>query len=149
MRHVPLLILVASSVGCGGGGGAGEAGPDTTSAKAKRDREFAEYAATHGIEALSGGGEAVEVTADGLRLEALDKTKPVKLDGVLDEWPAPAKTTTVVKGATKAVLKIALQYDDAKLYIGADVTDAAFEAGKDHVSLVFAVPTPGGGYAPY
>jgi hypothetical protein len=147
MRRSSLLVVVAWSVGCGGG--AGESRTDARSGKSQQDREFSAYAATHGIEALAGGGEAVEVTADGLRLEALDKTKPVKLDGVLDEWPAPAKTTTVVKGATKAVLKIALQYDDAKLYIGADVTDAAFEAGKDHVSLVFAVPTPGGGYAPY
>ena len=147
MRRVPLLVLVASSIACGGAGG--EGGSDAKSAKAEKDREFAAYAATHGIEALAGGGEAVEVTADGLRLEALDKSKPVKLDGVLDEWPAPAKTTVVVKGATKAVLKIALQYDDAKLYVGADVADAAFEAGKDHVSLVFAVPTPGGGYVPY
>jgi len=147
MRRVALLLLVASCVACGGGAGEGGVGAKTAG---KEDRDFASYAATHGIQTLEGGGgETVEVTADGLRLEALDKSRPVKLDGVMDEWPAPAKATTVVKGATKAGLKIALQYDDAKLYVGADVTDSSFQAGKDHVSLVFAVPTPGGGYVPY
>jgi len=37
---------------------------------------FADYAATHGIQALEGGGAATEVTADGLRLEAYDKSRP-------------------------------------------------------------------------
>jgi hypothetical protein len=113
------------------------------------DPGFAEYAATHGIQTLSGGGESPEVTADGLRLEALDPARPVKLDGVLGEWPAPAKATTVIKGATKSALKVSLQYDDSKLYVGADITDASFAAGKDHVALVLAVPTPGGAYATY
>ena len=58
--------------------------------------------ATHGIQTLEGGGAAVEVTADGLRFEAIDKERPVKLDGVLNEWPALAKAATVVKGATTA-----------------------------------------------
>ena len=146
MRHLPLLLLAASLVACGGGASTGPAAKGPS----QEDRDFAAYAATHNIQTLEGGGgDAVEVTADGLRLEALDKDKPMKLDGVMDEWPAPAKATTVVKGTTKAGLRIALQYDDAKLYVGADVSDSKFEAGKDHVLLVFAVPTPGGGYVPY
>ena len=42
--------------------------------------------------------------------------------------------------------RIALQYDDAKLYVGADVSDAQFDArrGKDHVVARARVPTPGG-----
>jgi hypothetical protein len=145
MRRLPLLLLMC--VACGGGGAEGD-GPKT-SHKAAEDKEFSAYAATHGIQTLEGGGAAPEVTADGLRLEALDKSKPVKLDGVFDEWPAPARATTVVKGATKAALKISLQYDEAKLYVGADVSDPSFSAGKDHVQLVFAVPTPGGSYTTY
>jgi hypothetical protein len=144
MRVLPVLLVMC--VACGG------ASSDSTGAKtasAEGDKDFAGYAATHGIQTLEGGGEAVEVTADGLRFESLQKDRPVKLDGVLNEWPAPAKATTVVKGAAKVGLKIGLQYDDSKLYVGAEVTDASFEPGKDHVSLVLSVPTAGGSYVTY
>jgi hypothetical protein len=142
-RAMPLPLLMC--VACGGGGVEGGAAKTGASAE---DKEFAAYAATHGITALEGGGEAIEVTADGLRLEAAAKERPVKLDGVLNEWPALAKAA-VVKGATKSALKIGLQYDEAKLYVGADVTDSSFQVGKDHVQIVLAVPTPGGGYTSY
>jgi hypothetical protein len=138
--------MLVACVACGGGSS------DTTGAKSangETEKDFSSYAATHGIQTLEGGGAAVEVTADGLRFESLQKDRPVKLDGVLDEWPAPARATTVVKGATKATLKISLQYDETKLYVGADVGDASFEAGKDHVSLILAVPNPGGSYTTY
>jgi hypothetical protein len=144
MRRLPLLLVVC--VACGGGA---TDGPGAKSSGAAGDKDFAAYAASRGIQTLEGGGEAVEVTADGLRFEAMEKDRAVKLDGVLNEWPALTKALTVVKGATRAGLKISLQYDDTKLYIGADVTDAAFQPGKDHVSLVFAVPSPGGNYTTY
>ena len=144
MRRVPVVLVMC--VACGGG--AGESGSAKTGGAAG-DRDFAAYAASHGIQTLEGGGEAVEVTADGLRFEAMQKDHAVKLDGVLNEWPALTKALIVGKGATRATLKISLQYDDAKLYVGADVTDASFQAGKDHVSLVFAVPSPGGSYTTY
>jgi hypothetical protein len=144
MRSVFFVSLCAVLYACGGG--SDNARPAATPAAEESDPGFAEYAATHSIQTLA-GGESPEVTADGLRLEALDKSKPVKLDGILSEWPAPAKATTVIKGATKAALKIALQYDESKLYVGADVTDASFAAGSDHVSLVLAVPAPGGTYS--
>jgi len=146
MRRLWVLAVMAC-VACGG---ANEAGSKAkTGGGGDSDKGFADYAASHGIQTLEGGGQAPEVTADGLRLEKLDASKPVKLDGVLLEWPAPAKATTVTKGSTQSGLKIGLQYDDAKLYVGADVSDASFEAGRDHVSLVLAVPTPGGSYAVY
>ncbi|HEX3345953.1 MAG TPA: hypothetical protein VHS09_15320 [Polyangiaceae bacterium] len=140
------LVLLVACAACGGGAGEGS---DAKSARAKDDRDFAAYAATHGIQTLEGGGEAAEVTADGLRFEAVQKDHPVKLDGVLNEWPAMTKALVTGKGATRATLKVSLQYDDARLYVGADVTDPAFQAGKDHVSLVFAVPSPGGSYTTY
>ena len=142
-RLFPVAVLI---IGCGGASDATKAksaGDDGT------DKDFSQYAATHGITTLEGGGATPEVTADGLRLESLDKSKPVKLDGVLNEWPALTKAMVTAKGATKAGLKISLQYDDAKLYIGADVTDPSFQPGKDHVELVFAVPSPGGTYTTY
>jgi hypothetical protein len=139
---LPLLLVAACGGGNAAGKGAGGASDDD-------DHGFRDYAAEHGITALS-GGDAPEVTADGLRLELLQKDKPVKLDGVLLEWPAPVKAGVVVKGdGAKTGLKISLQYDDAKLYVGADVTDASFAAGQDHVELVMAVPQPGGGRTLY
>jgi hypothetical protein len=142
-RALPLLLLCAA---CGGG-----AAESTGRARTPKegDPDFAAYAATHGIQTLEGGGSAVEVTADGLRFEGLDKERPIKLDGLLNEWPAPASATTVVSGTPRAKLKISLQYDAARLYVGADVTDPSFQAGRDHVQLVFAVPTPGGSYQGY
>src|SRR5580692_10939056 len=146
--RAPIAIALLALVDCGG-----RAAPDrpaSVPANDPSDPDFAAYAMSHGIETLNGGGgDTPEVTADGLRLELLEKDKPVKLDGVLNEWPAPAKASLVIKGTTKSTLKISLQYDDAKLYVGADVTDASFAVGQDHVSLLLAVPQPGGGYATY
>ena len=116
------------------------------------DPEFRAYVAAHGIRTLSGarGGDTPEVTADRLRLERVSADKPVKLDGVLSEWPPLTPARVVVKGSdAKIAMKIALQYDDAKLYVGADIGAGAFEAGRDHVSLVLAIPQPGAPYAAY
>lgn len=136
------VAIVLACAACGG------ASPESKTASASHvaDKDFDEYAATHGITALSGGGDAPEVTADGLRLEKLDDSRPVKMDGMLLEWPAPAKAT-VVSGSTTSGLKISLQYDESKLYVGGDISDKQFVAGKDHVELVLAVPSPGGSYA--
>ncbi len=41
-----------------------------------KDPGFAEYAATHGIQTLEGGGAATEVTADGLRLRGVPEGPP-------------------------------------------------------------------------
>ena len=142
-RLYPALALVLFACG-----GANDATKAKTGGAGESDKDFAQYAATHGITTLEGGGAAPEVTADGLKLEGIDKDRKVKLDGVLDEWPALAKAT-VSTGNTKSGLKIALQYDAGKLYVGADVSDASFSAGRDHVSLVLAVPTPGATYATY
>ncbi|HXN32020.1 MAG TPA: hypothetical protein VN894_09165, partial [Polyangiaceae bacterium] len=148
-RSLPVAIL-ALLIACGGEQGAGH-NAKTPAEPDDADRGFSEYAATHGITSLGQTQEAPEVTADGLHLDAIDPKNAVKLDGVLSEWPALAKATVVVKGASKASLKIALQYDDARLYVGAEVTDASFAPGKDYVSLALAVPKPGdgGGYASY
>src|ERR1035438_1594746 len=100
-RLFPVVAVVIA--GCGGASDATKA----KSAGDDSDKDFSQYAATHGITTLEGGGATPEVTADGLRLESLDKSKPVKLDGVLNEWPAPAKAT-VVTGSTKSGLKISL-----------------------------------------
>lgn len=149
MRRLRWLALLVLTTSCGGGAAATEQGPSKTAA-GESDPGFTDYAASQGIATLNGGGgDAPEVTADGLRLEALDKDKPVKLDGVPTEWPPFAKAGTVIKGAGKAGMMIGLQYDDAKLYVAAVIKSGSFAVGRDHVSLVLAVPTPGGTYASY
>jgi hypothetical protein len=144
-----LAPVAPIAVGCGGGSGPAPAAKSASDEEV--DRGFSEYAATHGITSLDHPEEAPEVTSDGLRLEAVDRKSPVKLDGVLNEWPALAAAAEVVRGSTNATLKVALQYDESKLYVGADVGDKAFAAGKDHLSLILAVPRPGGAgtYATY
>jgi hypothetical protein len=143
---VPGLLLASA---CGGAA----AEVETTPAKAQSsesDPGFSDYAASKGIATLNGGGgDAPEATADGLRLESLDKDKPVKLDGVPTEWPPFARASTVVRGAGKSSMTVGLQYDDAKLYVGAIVKDATFAVGRDHVSLLLAIPTPSSNYATY
>jgi len=119
---------------------------------AEGDRDFSTYAAAHGIATLNGGGgsTAEPAGADDLRLEHLEKGKPVKLDGVLAEWP-PLTKATFASGRSDAhpALGIALQYDETALYVGADVTDGSFTPGSDHLSLVLAVPQPGATYTVY
>ncbi|HEY8088359.1 MAG TPA: hypothetical protein VIF09_10955, partial [Polyangiaceae bacterium] len=70
-RGLPLLLLCAA---CGGGAAESTGGARTPK---EGDPDFAAYAATHGIQTLEGGGAAVEVTADGLRFEGLDKERPI------------------------------------------------------------------------
>jgi len=114
------------------------------------DPEFSAYAAKHRIRALdSQGSEDAVASPDDVRLERVVSEKPVEMDGVLDEWPALVKAAVQTSGKTKSELRVALQYDDKRLYIGADVIDEAVAVGKDHVLLVLAVPTPAGGYTSY
>jgi hypothetical protein len=146
-RALPAVVL--SLCACGGAGGSRQAA--AVPAATDDDKGFSEYAATHGITTLNGGGgETTEVTADGLRLEHLEKDKPIKLDGVIGEWPALAKAAVTVRGAsTKTSMSVGLAYDESKLYLAADIVDPGFAPGRDHVALVLAVPEPGGTYAPY
>jgi hypothetical protein len=110
---------------------------------------FAEYATAHGIRTLSGAtGGGPPPTVEGLRLEAVAQDSPIKIDGVLPEWPAMAKAS-VASGPDRVAMNVALQYDDTKLYVGADITDSVFREGKDHVSLLLAIPRPGKTFATY
>ncbi|HEX4445975.1 MAG TPA: hypothetical protein VH044_04540, partial [Polyangiaceae bacterium] len=145
-RALPVLFLVSASA-CGGAAAEVQATP-ASAPKSESDPGFNDYALANGIQTLNGGGgDAPEVTADGLRLESLDKDKPVKLDGVPTEWPPFAKAGVTLRGAGKSQMTIGLQYDDAKLYVGAIVKDGAFAVGRDHVSLVLAIPLPSATYA--
>jgi hypothetical protein len=124
-------------------GGASAAGPRRGR---NPDRNFADYAADHGIPALGSHAKEPEVVSARLQLDARDDEKPVELDGVLGEWPALTKATTVLRGSPRSGLTISLQYDDAELYVAGDVTSASVVPGRDHVLLVLAVPIAGGSY---
>src|SRR5579872_7212684 len=104
-----LLLCSVSLWACGG---AAARTPKTGLPSADEgDHGFADYAATHGIRALSGGGgdETTEVSADGLRLERADKDKGVTLDGVMSEWPPLAKAKVVVRGTgAKVTMSVGL-----------------------------------------
>jgi hypothetical protein len=151
MRPSLLLALFTFAAGCGGAAAATDPGAKVPAGDSEQtDPGFIDYAASHGIQTLNGGGgDAPEVTADGLRLESVDKDKPIKLDGVPTEWPPFAKATLVLRGASKSQMVVGLQYDDSKLYVAAEIKDASFAVGRDHVSLVLAVPTPSSVYETY
>jgi hypothetical protein len=151
MRRPLLVSLLLATSACGAAATGTQPAATGGAASSETDTGFTDYAASHGIQTLNGGGggDAPEATADGLRLEALDKDKPVKLDGVPTEWPPFAKAGVVVRGAGKSSMTLGLQYDEAKLYVGAIIKDGSFAVGRDHVSLVLAVPTPGSTYATY
>ena len=138
---------------CGGGASGVRAGGAGAAERPLRIPSFAAYAAAHGIETLNGGGggDAPEVTADGLRLELLDKDKPVKLDGVLNEWPAPAKANVVIKGSgAKAGLEdlAAVRRREALRRRRRD-RRVVRRQGRTTCRSLLAVPQPGGGYATY
>jgi hypothetical protein len=146
MRRVVALAL--SLTACGGA--TATTTPENAKAPSPSDPAFRAYAATHGIRTLNGGGQggSGELMAPSLRLERIDADKPVKLDGLLLEWPALTRASLAVKGSDKTAMNVALQYDDAKLYVGAEVTDPSFRAGRDHILVIAAIPEPGG-YATY
>ncbi|MGK3960697.1 hypothetical protein WMF38_47580 [Sorangium sp. So ce118] len=74
----------------------------------------------------------------------LVESKWLKLDGVPKEWPVALVSLGIrVKGKpTKADLsaQAAIAYDDARVYVAADVTDDALRGGADHVKVVLGFP---------
>jgi hypothetical protein len=81
----------------------------------------------------------------------MDRESPVKMDGSLREWPARAAAKKVVSGdASKTSFAVALQYDDAHLYVGGEVGDSGFVRSarfadtEDHAVLSIAFPVGNG-----
>ncbi|MBX3188223.1 MAG: hypothetical protein KF819_14470 [Labilithrix sp.] len=163
MKRAAFVGLVGL-IACGGGAPAKS--PDGASDASKREahESIGDLAAAKGgIAALGGagnredGGTGVEV-AMGAALHAVevDRKSPVKLDGVLKEWPARTPAGETVGGRVDGLgLAVAVQYDDAKIYVGAEVTDsqltrtAAHAENDDHVSMVLAFPSGRGALKGY
>jgi hypothetical protein len=106
-----------------------------------------------GIDALgtTASGGVSDSTPGTLRAGLLDGSNPVKLDGVLGEWPARTPARAEIKGPAGAVaFAVAIQYDEKLLYFAGEVTEesffrtARFGDGEDHASLVLAFPSGGG-----
>src|SRR6185437_6588674 len=87
-----------------------------------------------------------------LRFDRVARDQPVKMDGVLKEWPARSAAKTAIKGdSSKTAFAVALQYDDARIYVGGEVADDAFmrtslfKDTEDHAVLTLAFPVGSGG----
>lgn len=145
-----LSIAIACAAACGAptpvtkSAAQGGTSAETTN----QDRAASELAAKQGgLGSLSAGAEEGPSLAGPLTAYAYDKNTPVKLDGVLKEWPARATADRVVQGTPDGTkLQVALQYDSNNLYVAADITDAefvrtpAFKPTEDRLQLKIAFP---------
>jgi len=82
-----------------------------------------------------------------LRADLVETQAPVKLDGVLKEWPGLTVARTVIKGSGDALtFRCAVQYDAQSVYFAGDVTGATlrharrFHEDEDHASLTVSAP---------
>lgn len=137
-----LLLLV----GCGGGASTAPARSADSASKPSGEESLG----------ITGGIDSIAVPA-GVRLgpplaaRLLDPAHPVKMDGLVREWQllSPAKVSSE-PAPSGLGFQTAVQYDDNKVYIAADVDDANFERTakfsdkEDHVAFTLAFPANGG-----
>jgi hypothetical protein len=150
------ILLTAA---CGGAPGSGAKSGDANKSNAPTADNVSigdTAAAQGGLASLGGGANrsaGAGALASSLRLDLIDKDSPVKLDGVLKEWPARTAVKTPVKGTLddKTSFAVAVQYDDTKIYVGGEVADdgfvrtSRFGDSEDHASLTIAFPVGSGG----
>jgi hypothetical protein len=155
-----LLVLAA----CGGGVSSPRSPDSAAGGGAGRDDSIGDMAAAQGgLAALGGagnregGGTGLEMAFGGaLSIEEVDTKSPVKLDGALKEWQARHAAKETLSGKTDGLsFAVAVQMDDAKLYVAAEITDpnlarsAKHGASDDHVSMTLAFPAGRGGLDAY
>lgn len=150
-----------TAAGCGGGSASnkGAEAAHGPGGAAQAPVAIGDLAASQGGLSQLGGGRNRETTspmAGALRIHGLDAERPVKLDGMVKEWPAFTGAQLGREGKNGGhAFAGGLQYDDARLYAAGEITDdrfvrtARFGAGEDHASLVLALPAHGGGLAAY
>ena len=145
-QHSWVLAALAPLAACGGGGAAVPAKTAESESKPGDEESLG----------ITGGIDSIAVPA-GMRLgpplaaRLLEPAHPVKLDGLVREWQLLSPAKVLSDPAPQGLgFQTAVQYDDNKLYLAADVDDPAFErTGKfsekeDHVAFSLAFPTPGG-----
>ncbi len=165
MRHAYYthLLAVTAMAACG----APPKTPESTKSEAHGpapQESIAEAAAAQGgLAALGGAGNreegstGVEAALGGpLPINDVETKLPVKFDGVLKEWPGRYAATQSLSGKTDGLaLGVAVQADDAKIYVGGEIADARLTrtsrhgAFDDHVSMVLAFPAGRGGLKAY
>lgn len=147
MRHTQRLPWAAFGlvlVACGG-----SAPPPAKSADSDAKPEPESLGITGGIDSIAVPG--------GVRLgpplaaRLLEPAHPVKMDGLVREWQLLSPAKVLSDPAPHGLgFQTAVQYDDNKLYIAADVDDAAFERTakfsdkEDHVAFSLAFPSANG-----
>jgi hypothetical protein len=160
-------MILAAVVACGGAGGGDNPGAKNAvrAGPSESGPSIGELAAAQGgLGALGGAGNredggatGIEIAMGvGLRAFEVDRKSPVKLDGVLREWPDRTTAGETIAGKTDDLgLAVAVQYDDARIYVGAEVTDprlartAAHAETDDHVSMTIAFPVGRGALKAY
>lgn len=146
-------VTTLFALGCGGGAPAKS--PDAKDSA--KDDSIGELAAAQGgLASLGGAGNREEGGATGtevamtgpLRAEEVERQNPVKLDGVLKEWHARSAAKETLEGSTHGLgLAVAVQYDDAKVYVAGEITDPkltrtkAHGDGDDRVTMTLAFPS--------
>ena len=159
------LIVTTVLAACGG---AAPRTHDATKGSADGPRDAHEsigdaVAAQGGLAALGGAGNredgstGIEVALGSpLHVEDVDKKTPIKLDGVLKEWPARYAAKESLSGKTDGLgLAVAVVSDDAKLYVGAEIADPSLARtsrhgdADDHVTMTLAFPAGRGGLKAY
>jgi len=165
MKHALCTCLVVVIAACGGGEPRTPDGKGGATARGKEPSESIGDAvvAQGGLASLGGAGNredgstGVEVALGApLHAEDVDNKTPVKLDGVLKEWPARYTATQPLAGRTDGLgLAVAVQTDETKLYVGVEITDPAVARsakhgeGDDHVTMTLAFPAGRGGLKGY
>jgi len=168
MKRAICIFSVALGA-CGGGttpaktSGGGADGP--AGAQDAKHESIADIAAAQGgLASLGGAGNREDSGATGVEVSFgaplhavdVDKAQPVKLDGVLKEWPARTNARESLAGRTEGLgLAVAVQYDDAKLYVAGEITDpklartSRHAEGDDYVSMTLAFPAGRGALKAY
>lgn len=140
---VPLLLAVASC------GGAPAAAPVQAGQRSANESVGEAMVAQGGTSALGSNATAGASLATSLKAELLPKDSKLKMDGVLLEWPQRTAAEVIVKGTPKVKFSAAVQYDAERIYVGGDIGDKGFVAGRSAASLIIAFPSGGGAYATY
>jgi hypothetical protein len=160
----PLALLATTAIACGGGGAPPSTAESAKSGAGSDHESIGDMAAAQGgLASLGGAGNreegstGVEVAFSGaLHIEEVDRKAPMKLDGVLKEWPARSAAKESLSGKTDGLaMGVAVQMDDAKLYVAAEISDpnlartAKHGDADDHVSMTLAFPSGRGGLRAY
>lgn len=165
MKFANFIGLTTSLLAaCGGPAKAPDTARTDKASASPREESIADAAAAQGgLASLGGAGNreegatGVEAPLGGpLHVDDVDPKMPVKFDGVLKEWPARVAGSQTISGDTEGLgLAVAVQADDTKLYVAAEITDRRLsrsgrhEAVDDHVSMILAFPSGRGGLKAY